>query len=80
MSAVATGDDVVAMSGRYGGSPTSHPDSDFTSLDTHATGDLTESTGHSSYTKKGTTSLEGISQILRNQQSTHIDHNSIGIQ
>ena len=80
MNAVATGDDVVAMSGRYGGSPTSHPDSDFTSLDTHATGDLTESTGHSSYTKKGTTSLEGISQILRNQQSTHIDHNSIGIQ
>lgn len=78
MSAAATGDDVVAMSGRYGGDPTSHPDSDFTSLSTHATEGLAESTGHSSYTDEGTTSLDNISQILRDQQPPHVDHKSIG--
>ena len=78
MYAARTGDDVVAMSGIYGGEPTAHPDSDFTSLSTSKNGGLAESTGHSNYTEKGTTSLRNISQVLRNETPSYIEDKSIG--
>lgn len=78
MYAARTGDDVVAMSGVYGGEPTAHPDSDFTSLSTSKNGGLAESTGHSNYTDKGTTSLHNISQVLRNETPSYIEDKSIG--
>ena len=78
MYAARSGDDVVAMSGIYGGEPTAHPDSDFTSLSTSKNGGLAESTGHSNYTDKGTTSLHNISQVLRNETPSYIEDKSIG--
>ena len=78
MYAARSGDDVVAMSGIYGGEPTAHPDSDFTSLSTSKNDGLTESTEHSSYTDKGTTSLHNISQALRNETPSYIEDKSIG--
>lgn len=64
-SASAT-DDVVAGYGRYGGNPTTDPESDFTPLDTrgHYEDGLQASAGHSLYTKAGTTSLHNLGNIL----------------
>lgn len=64
-SASAT-DDVVAGYGRYGGNPTTDPESDFTPLDTreHYEDGLRASAGHSLYTNAGTTSLHNLGNIL----------------
>lgn len=68
-SASAT-DDFVAGYGRYGGNPTTDPESDFTPLDTrgHYEDGLQASAGHSLYTKAGTTSLHNLGNILADNE------------
>ena len=77
MYAVGTGDDMIASSGRYGGDPSSHPESDFTTLLTTKQGPYLHSEWHSSYTDKDTTSLHNISQVMKDQTPSYVDQRSI---
>lgn len=77
MFVTATDDDLVAASGLYGGNPVTDSESDFSSLDAGRHGDLGASSGHSEYTKPGSTSLHNQAKILRGQQPDYVNNPSI---